>query len=60
MPPSILVISLIFLGISMLVSGVLKSKFNAYSQVQLLSGMSGSQVAAKMLRDNGIYEPRKC
>jgi len=56
MPPSILVVSLIFLGISMLVSSVLKSKFNAYSQVRLASGMSGSQVAAKMLRDNGIYD----
>ncbi|MBL7734412.1 MAG: zinc metallopeptidase [Chitinophagaceae bacterium] len=56
MPPSILVVSLIFLGISMLVSGVLKSKFNAYSQIRLASGMSGSQVAAKMLRDNGIYD----
>ncbi len=32
MTPSILIVSLIFLGISMLVSGVLKSKFKAYSR----------------------------
>lgn len=56
MTPSILVISLIFLGISMLVSGVLKSKFAAYSRVPLSAGLAGSQVAQKMLRDNGIYD----
>lgn len=56
MTPSILVISLIFLGISMLVSGVLKSKFAAYSRVPLVSGLTGSEVALKMLRDNGIYD----
>ncbi|NII24889.1 zinc metallopeptidase [Pseudoflavitalea sp. X16] len=56
MTPSILIISLIFLGISMLVSGVLKSKFTAYSRVPLSAGLTGSQVAQKMLRDNGIYD----
>lgn len=56
MTPSILIISLIFLGISMLVSGVLKSKFTAYSRVSLSAGLTGSQVAQKMLRDNGIYD----
>lgn len=56
MTPSILVISLIFLGISMLVSGVLKSKFTAYGRVPLLAGLTGGQVAQKMLRDNGIYD----
>lgn len=56
MTPSILIVSLIFLGISMLVSGVLKSKFTAYSRVPLYSGLSGREVAEKMLRDNGIYD----
>jgi Zn-dependent membrane protease YugP len=56
MTPSILIVSLIFLGISMLVSGVLKSKFNAYSKIPLSAGLSGSEVAQKMLRDNGIYD----
>ncbi|WP_276479880.1 zinc metallopeptidase [Paraflavitalea pollutisoli] len=56
MTPSILIVSLIFLGISMLVSGVLKSKFKTYSRVPIYSGLSGREVAEKMLRDNGIYD----
>lgn len=56
MTPSILIVSLVFLGISMLVSGVLKSKFNSYSKIRLSSGLSGGEVARKMLRDNGIYD----
>jgi len=56
MTPSILVISLLFLGISMLVSGVLKSKFAKYSRVPISAGLTGSEVAMKMLRDNGIYD----
>ncbi len=54
MTPSILIISLIFLGISMLVSGVLKSRFSKYSKMGLRSGLSGREVAEKMLRDYGI------
>lgn len=56
MTPSIWIISLVFIGISMLVSGVLKSKFNSYAKLRLSSGLSGSEVARKMLRDNGIYD----
>jgi len=56
MTPSIMLISLLFLGISMLVSGILKGKFNKYSKVPLASGLSGAEVAAKMLRDNNIYD----
>ena len=56
MTPSIIVVSLIFLGISMLVSMVLKGKFSAYSKVPLANGMSGREVAEKMLRENGIYD----
>ena len=56
MTPSILFISLVFLAISLLVSGVLKSKFSAYSKIPLSSGMNGADVARKMLRDNGIYD----
>ncbi|WP_153797422.1 zinc metallopeptidase [Foetidibacter luteolus] len=53
---SILLVSLLFVGISMLVSGVLKSRFNQYSQMPLLSGLTGREVAEKMLRENGIYD----
>jgi Zn-dependent membrane protease YugP len=56
MTSSILLISLIFVGISMLVGGVLKSKFTAYSRVPLSAGLTGAEVALKMLRDNGIYD----
>ncbi len=56
MAPSILIVSLIFLGISMLVSMVLKNKFNKYSKVRLSSGLTGREVAEKMLRENGIYD----
>ena len=51
-------ISLIFGGIGMLVSWRLKSKFSEYSQVALANGLSGREVAEKMLQDNGIYDVR--
>lgn len=44
------------MGIGMLVSGRLKSKFAHYSHERLGSGMSGKDIAQKMLRDNGIYD----
>lgn len=56
MTPGIMFVSLIFVGISMLVSMVLKSKFKKYSQVPLANGLSGREVAEKMLRENGIYD----
>ena len=50
----------LIIGISMLVSWLvsqrLKSKFEHYSQVHLRNGMSGKEVAEKMLRDNGITD----
>ena len=42
--------------VGMLVSSRLKSKFREYSEVPLGNGMSGRDVAEKMLRDNGIYD----
>lgn len=56
MTPSILLVSLIFLGISMLVSGILKSRFNAYSKLRLSAGLTGAEVATKMLQDNMIHD----
>jgi uncharacterized protein len=56
MTPSIMIVSLIFLGISMLVSMVLRNKFKSYGEVPLANGMSGKEVAEKMLRENGIYD----
>lgn len=56
MTSSIFVVSLIFVGISMLVSFVLKRKFNTYSKIGLSNGLTGKQVAEKMLKENGIYD----
>jgi uncharacterized protein len=54
--PVLLVITIVFLVAGMIVSGRLKSKFAAYSHVPLRSGMSGKEVAEKMLRDYQIYD----
>ena len=56
MTPSILILSLIFLGISMLVAGVLKSKFTTYGRLPISAGLTGREVALRMLQDNGIYD----
>jgi len=56
MTPSILIVSVIFLVISMIVSMVLRNKFSAYSKVPLANGMSGKEIAEKMLRENGIFD----
>ena len=51
----------IFIGVailSYLVQANLKNKFERYSQIPLSNGMTGRDVAEKMLRDNGIYDVR--
>ncbi|MEO5647670.1 MAG: zinc metallopeptidase [Chitinophagaceae bacterium] len=52
----IIIISVIFMVIGMIVQYRLKSKFRQYSEVPTSSGMSGEEVAKKMLKDNGIYD----
>lgn len=56
MTPSILIISLVFLGLSMLVSGILRSKFSSYGKIPLRAGLTGKQIAERMLRESGIYD----
>lgn len=51
-----MIVSFIFLGISMLVSSILKGKFKKYSEEPLASGLSGKEIAEKMLKENGIYD----
>ena len=49
----------IFIGFAILSFAVnhrLKSKFKKYSKIPLKSGLSGAQIAEKMLSDNGIYD----
>ena len=52
----IIIIGFIFMGIGMLVSNRLKSKFQQYSKVGLSNGLSGEEIARKMLNDNGIFD----
>ncbi|MBU3010840.1 zinc metallopeptidase [Polaribacter vadi] len=42
--------------VSWLVSNQLKQKFKKYSQINLINGMSGAEIATKMLADNGIFD----
>ena len=51
-----MLVSFLFIGISLIVSMILKGKFSKYSKIPLANGMSGKQVAEKMLRENGIYD----
>ncbi|MBK7936177.1 MAG: zinc metallopeptidase [Lewinellaceae bacterium] len=52
----LIAISILFMVIGFILSGVLKSKFRKYSQVPLTNGMSGAEVAAAMLKYNQIYD----
>lgn len=42
--------------LSFIVQNTLQSRFNKYSRIGIPSGMSGAEVAQKMLRDHGIYD----
>ncbi|MFV0541439.1 MAG: zinc metallopeptidase [Aestuariibaculum sp.] len=42
--------------VSWLVSNTLQRKFKKYSKIQLRNGMSGKEIAEKMLADNGIRD----
>lgn len=53
---NIWVIMILVMVVSLLVQQMLQSRFNKYSQVGLPNGMSGAEVAQKMLRDHGIYD----
>lgn len=52
----LIVISVIFMLLGMLVQFRLKSKFSEYSKVPVSSGLSGREIAEKMLKENGIYD----
>ncbi|MCC8133175.1 MAG: zinc metallopeptidase [Tannerellaceae bacterium] len=50
---------ILFIGIALmswLVSYRLQSKFEKYSKIPMPNGMTGKDVAEKMLHDNGIYD----
>lgn len=52
---------ILFIGIVLIsywVQSNLQSKFDKYSRMALSNGMTGREIAEKMLRDNGIYDVR--
>ncbi len=51
-----LIIGAIFAAISGWVGSRLRAKFKHYSQVSLQNGMTGKEIAEKMLSDNGITD----
>jgi uncharacterized protein len=52
----IMLVSGLFMLLGMLVQFRLKSKFNQYAHTPTSSGLSGKEVAEKMLQQNGIYD----
>jgi len=52
----IIFISLFFMAIGMIVQFTLKNKFREYTAVRTGSGLSGKEIAERMLKDNGIYD----
>ena len=50
------IILIVFALLSWAINARLKSKFKKYSEEPLSSGLSGKEVAEKMLRDNGIND----
>lgn len=53
---SIWIIMIAVMVASFIIQQTLQSRFTKYSRVPLPSGMSGAEIAEKMLRDNGIYD----
>lgn len=53
---NIWLIMILVMVLSFIVQQMLQSRFEKYSKVSLPSGMSGAEVALKMLHDNGIYD----
>ena len=49
-------IMILVMVLSFIVQQMLQSRFNKYSQVPTANGMSGAEVAQKMLNDHGIYD----
>ena len=53
---NIWVIMIFVMILSFIIQQMLQSRFNKYSQVPTKNGMSGAEVAQKMLNDHGIYD----
>ena len=53
---NIWVIMILVMVLSFFVQQMLQIRFAKYSKVGLPSGMTGAEVAMKMLHENGIYD----
>lgn len=53
-----LVLTGLLMLIGMIVSSTLKNKFHEYGQIALSNGLSGREVAERMLEENGIHDVR--
>lgn len=53
---NIWIIMILVMVFSMIVQHMLQSRFDKYSRVPLTNGMTGAEVARKMLNDHGIYD----
>lgn len=52
------ILMIVIFGLSAFVSWRLRSKFNEYSQIGLSNGLSGAEIAERMLRENGVFDVR--
>ena len=55
---SYMILAGLIMLVSWLISNQLKNKFEKYSKLQLRNGMSGQEIAEKMLADHGIHDVR--
>ena len=53
---NIWIIMILVMVLSFIIQQMLQSRFNKYSKIPTANGMSGAEVAQKMLRDHGIYD----
>lgn len=53
-----MLIGFLFMGIGLLVSWRLKSRFKEFSNIPSMQRLSGREIADRMLRDHGIYDVR--
>ncbi len=53
-----MLIGVVFMILGLIVSAVLKAKFNKYSKIPSQRGLTGREIAEMMLKDNGIYDVR--
>ncbi len=51
-----IILMIVIFGLSFGASQMLKSKFKKYSQIPIRAGMSGREIAERMLSDNGIHD----